>query len=278
MTEDVPAVSDGLEDIDWAGLWHRQMDNASFRGQGADFWDKWGRTLPNKKEHSGYVEELMSRLRLKAEDSVLDVGSGTGAITIPMAKRVRSVTALDHSPVLLDIVSKNAAAEGLTNIQTLNLDWTKARIGADFQKHDVVVVSRSLPASNDVTKSLKMIDAAARRSCYVTWKARSYDEFEDKLSRMLNILYLPFPEHIVLYNLLHSIGISAEVDIFKTGGFRRYETLEEASLQIIRSQPVEQSQKQKILNLLADHFEYRNGAYYQPKNALWALMHWDKSE
>jgi cyclopropane fatty-acyl-phospholipid synthase-like methyltransferase len=99
----------GIENIDWAGLWHQQMDEASFRGQGADFWDNWGRTLPEKKEHSGYVEEVMSRLRLEPEYSVLDVGSGTGALAIPLAKQVRSVTAL-ALPVLQSIVSRKAAA------------------------------------------------------------------------------------------------------------------------------------------------------------------------
>jgi ubiquinone/menaquinone biosynthesis C-methylase UbiE len=155
MAGNVTDKAYGIEDIDWAGLWHRQMDEASFRGQGADFWDNWGRTLPPKKEHSGYVEEVMSRLRLEPEYSVLDVGSGTGALAIPLAKQVRSVTALDHSPVLLDIVSRNAAAEGLTNLQTLNLDWTRAQLGADFQQHDVVIVSRSLPAGDDVGRCLK---------------------------------------------------------------------------------------------------------------------------
>jgi SAM-dependent methyltransferase len=277
MIGDITDKAYGVENIDWAGLWHQQMDEASFRGQGADFWDNWGRTLPEKKEHSGYVEEVMSRLRLEPEYSVLDVGSGTGALAIPLAKQVRSVTALDRSPVLLSIVSRNAAAAGLNNILTLNLDWTKAQLGTDFQQHDVVVVSRSLPAGKDVSRCLKLIDAAARRSCYITWKASAYDELEAEISRLLGVTYRPFPEHIVLYNLLHSIGIHAEVNIFRTGGCRRYETLEEAFLQIVRSQPVEPHQKQAILDMLASRMENRDRAFYQPKNALWALIHWDKN-
>jgi SAM-dependent methyltransferase len=276
MIGDVTDSAYGIKDIDWAGLWHHRMGKASFKGHGADFWDNWGRTLPPKKEHSGYVEEVISRMHLEPEYSVLDVGSGTGALAIPLAKQVKSVTALDHSRVLLDIVSRNAAAAGLTNIHTLNLDWTKAQLGKDFQQHDVVVVSRSLPAGDDIGRCLKLIDASARCSCYVTWKACAYDELESEISQLLGITYNPFPDHIILYNLLYSLGICAEVSIFRSARCRRYETLEEAYLDTVRKQSVTKEKKQDVLKLLDGYLIHQDGAYYQPRKTQWALVHWDK--
>lgn len=270
------AISNSFNEIDWAAMWHRQMDEASFRGQGADFWDNWARALPAKAEHSGYAEEVMNRLRLAPEYSVLDVGAGTGALAIPLAKRVRRVTALDQSRVMLEMTEKNTKSEGLINITTLNLDWTRAQIDRDFQRHDVVVVSRSLPSGTDITKSLRLIDSAARRSCYITWKANGYDELESELSELLGITYVPFPEHVLIYNLLHCMGIHASVELFKTRGCRSYQTLEEAYIQIVRSQQVDASKKRMVLDFLARRLEHKNGSYSQPKNALWALIWWEK--
>jgi SAM-dependent methyltransferase len=272
------AVSNSFNDIDWAGMWHRQMDEASFRGQGAEFWDNWARALPAKAEHSGYAEEVMHRLRLAPEYSVLDVGAGTGALAIPLAKKVRSVTALDHSRVMLETVAANARSEGLSNITTLQLDWTRAQLDRDFQRHDVVVVSRSLPAGENIKNSLQLIDAAARRSCYITWKADGWDELESELCAMLGINYVPFPGHVVLYNLLYSLHINAGVELFKTRGCRYYQTLEEAYIQIVRSHPVDEAQKGMVLEFLAGRLKHKDGSYYQPKDALWAMMWWEKAQ
>jgi len=99
-------------------------------------------------------------------------------------------------------------AADLNNIVTINIDWTRAQVGKDFQQHDVVVVSRSLPSGLDIAGSLKLIDAAAKRLCYVTWKARGYDELERELSELLGIPYVTFPCHIVIYNLLHALALT----------------------------------------------------------------------
>lgn len=265
-----------LSDIDWAGMWHRQMDAATFRGQGAAFWDNWVRSLPAKAEHSGYVGELMSRLRLSQGYSVLDVGAGTGALSIPIARRVARVTALDQSPAMLVKIMDDARNAGLSNIVTLHLDWNKAKVGEDFPRHDVVLVSRSLPTGENIADSLRSIDAAAEHLCYVTWKANGYDELEAELSTLLGIAYVPFPDYAVIYNLLLSLGIHANVELFKTNGRRRYASIEEAYVQIVRSQPIDGALKNKIMDFLYRRLEHKNGGYYQQKNSLWALIWWDK--
>ncbi len=271
-----PAPARCIKDIDWAGIWHRQMAEATFSGKGADFWDNWARSLPAKTEHSGYVEELLSRLDLTPQFSVLDVGAGTGALAIPMAQKAHSVTALDQSPAMLKSIMQKAAAEGIRNITTLNLDWNSARVNADFQKHDVVVVSRSLPSGDDIRKSLRSINDAANHSCYITWKANGHDDLEYELSRQLGIKYAPFPEHAVLYNLLCSMDIPANIELFQTNGTRQYISLEDAYIQVIRSHPVDAAERIRIMSFLADRLNYRDGSYYQPKNTTWALIWWKK--
>jgi tRNA/tmRNA/rRNA uracil-C5-methylase (TrmA/RlmC/RlmD family) len=49
-------------------------------------------------------------------DTVLDVGCGPGRIAVPMARRAKSVTAMDSSSKMLGYCLKNAEEAGLTNV------------------------------------------------------------------------------------------------------------------------------------------------------------------
>jgi 2-polyprenyl-3-methyl-5-hydroxy-6-metoxy-1,4-benzoquinol methylase len=91
------ACQPGESSLACAARWHDSMAAASFQGRGAEFWDNWVRSLPEKREHSGYVEEVLSRMACLPSDEVLDVGAGTGALCLPLAKKTRQVTALDQS-------------------------------------------------------------------------------------------------------------------------------------------------------------------------------------
>lgn len=51
--------------------------------------------------------------RLSIHDEVLDIGCGTGRITLPLARHVGSVTGLDMSQAMLDQAAIKAAAAGL---------------------------------------------------------------------------------------------------------------------------------------------------------------------
>jgi SAM-dependent methyltransferase len=67
-------------------------------------------------ECGAYREDLMLWLGLAARHGgpVLDVGAGTGRVTLELARAGHAVTALDHDPVLLDALARRAAGAGLT--------------------------------------------------------------------------------------------------------------------------------------------------------------------
>jgi precorrin-6B methylase 2/mono/diheme cytochrome c family protein len=68
------------------------------------------------------IDEVIASLGLKPGDVVADIGSGTGAYTIPFAKAVApsgKAIAVDIWPELLAYVKKKAAAANVTNLQTV---------------------------------------------------------------------------------------------------------------------------------------------------------------
>lgn len=85
-------------------------------------------------ECGGYHVDLplWRELAEQAQGAVLDVGAGTGRITLDLAARGVDVTALDLDPVLLDALRRRATERGL-RVTTLTADASSFTIpGARF--------------------------------------------------------------------------------------------------------------------------------------------------
>lgn len=65
-------------------------------------------------------EELLNMLPIKKGDNFLDLGAGTGYITIPAAKIIEGmVYALDIDSNMLEVINSKAKKENITNVKTL---------------------------------------------------------------------------------------------------------------------------------------------------------------
>ena len=62
------------------------------------------------------VEAIINALALGPEHTVIDMGVGTGAFTLHAAPRVKTIYAVDVSPVMLDYTRQKAGEAGLTNV------------------------------------------------------------------------------------------------------------------------------------------------------------------
>lgn len=83
--------------------------------------DEWIRRLERPERIPGLkIDEVIASLGLKPGDVIADIGSGTGAYTIPFAKAVApsgKAIAVDIWPDLLDYVKQKAATAGVSNLQ-----------------------------------------------------------------------------------------------------------------------------------------------------------------
>jgi hypothetical protein len=103
------------------------------------------------------------------------------------------------------------------------------------------------------------------------------NDIEAGLCRLLDIDYNPLPEYTVLYNLIHSMGIYANIEIFRTAGKRCYDTLDEAYIQIVRSYNVSDTRlKNKVMDYLGHRLYHRDGYYTEENEKQWALIWWQK--
>ena len=85
--------------------------------------EEWIKRLERPERIPGLkIDAVIAALGLKPGDVVADIGSGTGAYTIPFARTVApagKAIAIDIWPGLLDHVKQKAATAGVTNLQTV---------------------------------------------------------------------------------------------------------------------------------------------------------------
>lgn len=144
--------------------------------------------------------------------TVLDVGAGVGALTVPLAKAVESVTALEPSPAMMEELRANVARNGLRNVTCIQAAWGKAEV----PPHDLILVANVAPIFDDLLGFLTTAEPLARRAIALVQNVGPGTEkfyFGDLYPLLLGRPYPPRHDYLQTVTLLHSLGIYANVQI-----------------------------------------------------------------
>jgi cyclopropane fatty-acyl-phospholipid synthase-like methyltransferase len=85
---------------------------------------------------------IIRQAPLNAGMEVLDFGCGTGLLTLRLAPRVRSITGVDSSRGMLDVLVAKVMKQNLSNVRTLRLDLDRG--DALPGVYDLIVSSMTL--------------------------------------------------------------------------------------------------------------------------------------
>ncbi len=223
--------------INWNELWKAMRSGHCQRMAHEDpssIWDRRAKEF-NKSmmQHRERAEKQIANLKLKPEYMVLDVGAGTGRLAIPIAKHVKTVTAIDQSMGMLECLQENMEKEGITNIVCLNKRWEDIELGVDIEPHDVVIASHSL-GMFDIQEALAKMDATAKKYVYILthagrWMCMDEGELWEKIyGERQTHRTQTWSDYMFFCNLLHDMKIYANVDIRDAEFEQRYESLDDA--------------------------------------------------
>lgn len=70
----------------------------------------------------GIVQEIIALARFDKSDQILEIGAGLGALTLPLAKSVRQVIAIEKDTRLKEMLEKRLSHEGINNVNLINSD------------------------------------------------------------------------------------------------------------------------------------------------------------
>ncbi|QXE01539.1 class I SAM-dependent methyltransferase [Terribacillus sp. DMT04] len=102
------------------------------------------------------AEEMFELLSMKEGDNVLDLGAGTGYVSLAIAKRVNTVHAFDMDQDILAYLDTQAKERGISNINTVEGDFRK--IPLDDKLINITIASISLHEVQPLSTALKEIN------------------------------------------------------------------------------------------------------------------------
>jgi len=210
---------------DWLELWRELAEAFIKPGPHADegMVERYraqdrGRALPG----DSLLDVVLARIG--AETSVLEVGAGTGRWTIPLARVVRQVTALEPSAGLGAMLRANLDEAGVGNVTVVPSGWQ----GADVAPHDVAVAAHSMYTSPDLTGFVRFMEAHARAACYMELRIPPADGVIGELSRRVHGIVHDSPNAVIAFNALYEMNICANVLIEDEARHPTSATFEEA--------------------------------------------------
>ena len=224
------------EELDWNKLWKERMQKSSWSrrrrdGDMTDFWNKRAKHYSESIKRNNHAERIIAKLDIDPDCTILDIGAGPGTLAIPLAKRIRHVTAVDPSKGMLACLNENAVSEGLKNITCINKKWEDVAIGSVITEHDIVIASHSLTML-DIKEALSKMNDAAKRCVYIfTFAGARMWDYNTLWPKLYGEEYQPGPDYIFVYNVLYRMGIYANVEIANYEYKQQFSNLDDAVAQ-----------------------------------------------
>jgi SAM-dependent methyltransferase len=243
----------------------------------SSFWDRRASSFSEYATGTGYAERFLKLMNVDPDWTVLDMACGGGTLAVPLAGKVKEITAVDFSENMLRILEKRCGEKGITNVRTIHGrwedDWDELGIG----RHDVAIASRSLLA-DDVYASLAKLNALAGRQVYISTSVGD-GPFDRRLFEAVGRVFTMSPDYIYYYNLLHRMGIHANVAFVREDHESSWETFNDAlDAQRWMFSNLTESEEDRIKDYLLENLLYTGGLWRLPyeRPCRWAVMWWDK--
>ena len=277
--------------IDWNSMWQEASGGGTNYDQKSqkDVWNQraesYGKRISRvmdgreSLDKDDYISKMLSHIQVKPEWSVLDIGCGPGTLAIPLAKKVKSITALDISSEMLRILKTNAGKSGLNNISYIESSWQDAFAGKKLGEYDVVVASRSL-ISGDMKGAVANVNYIARQAAYITFPI-VHLPLDFEVYKTIGRNGNKHAPYIYVYNLLYQMGIMANVNILRSKVKVQFPNIEETIKDLQwRTAPFTPTEKEKVQEFLEKKFTRQKDStnFIHEGYSVWALIWWRKQE
>lgn len=266
---------DPLE-IDWERVWQKSIKKGMKKEKN---WDEIAKDYGKWLENDDYPDVLLGQMRISSEDTVLDIGCAEGTITRKIAKKAKSVTGLDKSKLMLEELNKNAENEGLSNIKTIQMDIKDL----DYEQigdYDIVLASRCLNGISNIKETVLTLDEISNKYVYITVFGSSSHKYKKEKAKIAGKTFKAGTDYSVLFMLLKSLGIEANIVQLECNNLKEYSDMDEA---IQRSMwklgELEEENKIALENYFKEIFVKNDrGNWVNPKDKTDLVLIWWKKE
>lgn len=214
------------DDLDWHELWQNARAKKSWTPKGPADWDKKAVSFAKRNSTSPFVDLVLQHIPLDSKTTILDGGSGPGTLSLPLADLAKSVTALDYSKGMLEVLRDRAQKQGKANIHTVLGSWEDDWDALKIKKHDICIACRSLSVNN-LKEALSKLNKYAKRAVFVVDRINP-TPFDNGAFEAINRPFRSGPDYIYTINTLYSMDIRPNVNVISLGLETQFNDMEAA--------------------------------------------------
>ena len=270
---------------DWNTLWKNLVEirasDRQKRQEAGEEKDPWINRAHRFQEgvRERWMQKDSSRdfiiSRINADSTLLDIGSGTGAWSLLLARHVRRVTAVDPSESMLSVLRENIAAENADNVSIVQGAWPDV----DVEPHDFSLCSHAMYGYPDLAGFIRGMEKHTRQTCFLLLRAPDIDCVQAEAARYLWGNPFDSPNFIIAYNILIQMGIYANVLMENTGYWKpRVSHSLDAALQRLKREMCLAGTDEHdgfLIDLLRRRLSPKDGVYVWPQEVCSALVYWE---
>ncbi|MFP4533153.1 MAG: class I SAM-dependent methyltransferase [Desulfobacterales bacterium] len=232
-----------------------------------------------KSTQQDRIEKTLSELPLAPESRVLDIGAGPGILTVPLARRVSHVTAVDASEGMISVLKEKAATAGVKNVDCTCRRWESVDPNRDLAgPYDVVIASLCLTMF-DLQSAVSKMEKVCRGYIFLYWflgetgwedQRRMFEPFAPGIGAKSTM-----PKSELLLKALRQIGIYPEIEIFPYVHIDRFDSIDAAVDHFVQRFGISPANQTAALRAcVTDLLEARHNAYILRSEAECMKIRW----
>lgn len=289
-----------LTTTDWNAEW-KELQKQRRAADDPSYWDGRAHTFPTDTEVSPYAQRFLELARIKPDETVFDMGCGTGALSLPLGLAGHKVVAADFSSGMLARLQDVLDTCGVRTVFTKQMSWDEdwAAHGVRTGMVDVAVASRSIATADLRDSMLRLTDVARRRVC-ITLTTGSSPRTDEHIMEAIGLEDALCRDYLYAVNILAAEGLRPTLDYIESKRYDTFSSHEEA-LDVLtrmvdgaagavhsereRDRAIERLSEWLTENLMAnehagepDRHGMPQSAYRlrEPRCITWAFIAWDK--
>ncbi len=215
----------------WEGLWREAASRSpvvrrdrrgpaeelAWWSRRAEAYARQGETAESRSLRAEILRWLAARGALQPAFRVLDIGAGPGSFALPMAARVRQVTALEPAAGMAGILRRRRQERGLRNLRVVQRGWGEVALERSRWAGAFDLVFASMSPGVDGPQALERMIRASRRFCYLSgWSGELWGPWGQARRELWPLLFGEpqgsYPHDVLyIFGLLYARGFRPEL-------------------------------------------------------------------
>jgi ubiquinone/menaquinone biosynthesis C-methylase UbiE len=226
------------DDIDWIGVWRdqkiRQLSTPYFKDS-LEFWSDSENVGRLYTRNNGAGRKILAKQQIRDMNitpgaRVLDIGAGTGSLSVPLARTGCQVTAIEPAGAMIEAFQENVRRESVSDITLIRKKWEDVDEEELDGQFDTVVASFSL-SMTEIGDALIKMDHVCRGSVCLYWfmtPLPSSKAMHDLWPKVHGTPHYYEPLADCLFMVLLQLGIYPNLEMIPEGHAHSYATIGDA--------------------------------------------------